>query len=361
MRALAILSGRSHPLLAESIADRLGVSVGEVRLMKFANRETSVEIKQDVRGKDVFIIQSGGVGNVNDHLIDMLIIIHACKIASARRIVAVIPFFPYSRQADIPYSTASPVVSAITAPMCGSMVGGRAIPPGEMAPTSRRVREQWQARPGTLVANMLTAAGVDHIITMDLHDAQFQGFFDIPVDNLLAQPLMLRYIRQCIPDYENAVIVSPDSGGAKRAIVIAERLGLDFGLVHKERRAPGSPVNDTTFVGDVNGRPAIIIDDIVDTGTTLLQAATVLRRQGATRVVALVTHAVLAGDTAALIGSSTHLDELIVSTSVPLPKEKIEASRNKIRQFDVAYIFAEAIRRIHNGESVSYLFEEHWR
>jgi len=323
MRTLVLLSGRSHPQLARAVADRLGVELGKIRLGEFSNKETSVEIGQNVRDKDVFVIQSG-CGNTNSNLMELLIIIHACKIASARRITAVIPCFPYARQPDAPYANRD----------------------------DSRKHDLWQARPGTLVANLLTAAGVHHIITMDLHDAQFQGFFDIPVDNLVAAPLMLRYIKDHIPNCQNAVIVSPDSGGAKRATAIAEKMGLDFGLVHKERKK--SKETELMFVGDVVGKVAIIIDDIIDTGNTVALAASILVKNGATKVYALITHGIFSGDCITLLQNS-EIDEVVVSTSVPQDEHMKACS--KIKTFDVGPIFAESIRRIHNGESVSFLFE----
>lgn len=329
MRTIVLLSGRSHPKLAAQLAERLGIDLAAIKLGEFSNKETSVEIKHNVRDKDVFILQSG-CGNINSTLMELLIIIHACKIASARRITAVIPCFPYARQPDAPYTSNS---------------------------SSRRA-DLWQARPGTLMANLLTAAGVNHIITMELHDAQFQGFFDIPVDNLMSAPLMLRYIVENIPAYKDAVIVSPDSGGAKRATLVAEKLGMDFGLVHKERKKDNAKKSDDAdqlvFVGDVNNKVAIIVDDIIDTAATITVAASVLIKFGATRVYAVITHGILSGNAVELINKS-HLHEVAVSTSVPQAEHM--AACSKLRTFEVAPIFAEAIRRIHNGESVSFLFD----
>ncbi|KAJ1564176.1 ribose-phosphate pyrophosphokinase, partial [Cladochytrium tenue] len=240
--------------------------------------------------------------------------------------------------------------------------------------------KHWTARSGTLIANLLVSAGADHIITMDLHDPQFQGFFDIPVDNLLSQPLILRYIRENIPDFQKAVIVSPDAGGAKRATAIADKLNMDFALIHKERRhtgahsgpsvvqhsvlaagsTPASPTaaapeparrasgaaSDMILVGDVTGRVCILVDDMADTSLTITKAARVLREQGATRVVAVITHAIMAGDALERVARSP-IDEVVVSNTVP--QDDHAARCSKIKVFDVAGIFAEAIRRVHNG------------
>lgn len=318
MRNIVVFSGRSHQGLSKIIVDRLGIEAGVVHLGKFSNGETSVEVKQNVRGKDVFVIQSG-CGAINDNLMEMLIVISACKIASAKRIVAVIPCFPYAKQADVPYK-------------------------------SHGKYDMWQARPGTLVANLLMAAGVGHVITLDLHDPQFQGFFNIPVDNLFSEPLIIRYIQDNIPDYKKAVIVSPDSGGAKRATSIAEKMALEFGLVHREKKRDG----DIIFVGDATDKIAIIIDDLVDTGQTLVQAAQTLKDKGAVRIYAIVTHGVLSGKAAEEIYKSK-IDELIVSNSVPHDQHFDVCP--KLKEFNIAPLFAEAIRRIHNGESVSFLFD----
>lgn len=306
VRNIVVIGGTSHPRLTQTICNFLGIPPAEVLLSKFSVGETRVEIQESVRGKDVYIIQSGG-GKVNDHLIELLITISACKTASARRVTAVLPLFPYSRQSDIPYNkTGAPLVKSSLAGRPGSVNGYtfESTPstphPGKpestnimngveslqkglakaqleefngispkkptleslksdasrspvlngslnddnasvSSSTSSKINSfqprpgyrQWVAQAGTLVADLLTSAGADHIITMDLHDPQYQGFFDIPVDNLYGRPLLKRYIQQNIPNWKNAIIVSPDAGGAKRATAIADSMGMEFALIHK--------------------------------------------------------------------------------------------------------------------------------
>lgn len=305
VRNIVVLGGSSHPQLSQSICVNLGIPPGRITLSKFAVGETRVEIQDSVRGKDVFIIQSG-CGRVNDHLMELFITISACKTASAKRVTVVLPLFPYSRQPDIPYNKVGAPLSKAPAnkpegftfesrpatprlldhhPMSlngpssaglenrltrlalerqqesnsnggvptplrrantseslngttkhsgpGSVTGGSGewYPGQSFKPQSGY--KQWVAQAGTLIADLLTCAGADHVITMDLHDPQYQGFFDIPVDNLYGRPLLQKYIQYSIPDYQNAVIVSPDAGGAKRATAIADALGMEFALIHK--------------------------------------------------------------------------------------------------------------------------------
>lgn len=225
MPNIKIFSGSSNEALTKRICDRLGIEMGKVKSKKFSNQETNVEIGESVRGEDVFIIQSG-CGAINDNIMELLIMINACKIASAQRVTAVIPVFPYARQDKKDKSR---------------------------APISAK-----------LVANMLSVAGADHIITMDLHASQIQGFFDIPVDNLFAEPAVVKWIMDNIPDWKNAIIVSPDAGGAKRVTSIADRLNVDFALIHKER-VRANEVCSMVLVGDVTNRIAILVDDMADT------------------------------------------------------------------------------------------------
>jgi len=213
------------------------------------------------------------------------------------------------------------------------------------------------AQAGTLVADLLTCAGADHIITMDLHDPQYQGFFDIPVDNLYARPLLKKYIQYQIPDYQSAVVVSPDAGGAKRATAIADQLGMAFALIHKERRP--TKINDRQnatmmLVGNIANRTAILIDDLADTSNTITRAAKLLKKEGATKVYALITHGVLSGDAIDRINASA-LDKVIVTNSVPQQEHKMRCP--KLEVLEVGSIFAEAIRRVHHGESISVLFQ----
>ncbi|KAI8371380.1 phosphoribosyltransferase-like protein [Radiomyces spectabilis] len=404
MRHLVLFAGSSIPELGQKISEHLGCQIGGCTLSKFSNQETRVEIYQSVREKDVYIVQSG-CGHVNDNLMELLVMIQACKTASAKRVTAVIPYFPYSRQADIPYRpSGAPLTQAppLTEPSTPRTVPStpRTVPstpkmdrgalinaesftreveriamaqklerpmerphtytPADNAPLPCAYNDkngsyrEWVARSGTLVADLLTCAGADHIITMDLHDPQFQGFFDCPVDNLSSEPPMVRYIKQQIPDYQNAIIVSPDAGGAKRATRIAEKLNMTFALIHKERRRPDKPNHlDMMLVGDVSGKVCILVDDIADTAFTISKAAKVLHKQGAKKIYALITHAILSGDALQRIQQS-YLDVVVVSNSVP--QEEHTRKCSKLYTFNVAPIFAEAIRRTHNGESVSMLF-----
>ncbi|KAI8827728.1 phosphoribosyltransferase-like protein [Chytriomyces cf. hyalinus JEL632] len=514
MRNITILGGSSHPGLTAAICKRLGVSEGRVTLKKFANQETNIEIGESVRGAEVYIVQSG-CGNVNDNFMELLIMIAACRTASAVKITAVIPSFPYARQPgaadrksgttlsrlapndidkykdmyggrlpmtpepetlpsqdsqpvpvplklalkqasarasenvgvgisnlerdahskgssqslqldsiasssesaiDGPTSALSPhkqrtissrtesipqldgstnnapltristisisqsniVVTPLSVPkekqLSSAMIFPTATANSAAAAPEATGYKHWTARSGTLIANLLVTAGADHIITMDLHDPQFQGFFDIPVDNLYSQPLILKYIREKIPKFSNAVIVSPDAGGAKRATQIADKLSMDFALIHKDRKRkvtmsrsmssvalskdPSTPnpsfVSEMLIVGHVKNRVCILIDDIADTSITITQAAKILQQNGATKIYAIITHAIMSGDAIDRINDSP-IDEIIVSNTIP--QDPHMARCNKIKVFDVADMFAEAIRRIHNGESISFLFD----
>uniref|UniRef100_A0A8D0NFT0 Ribose-phosphate pyrophosphokinase 1 n=1 Tax=Sus scrofa TaxID=9823 RepID=A0A8D0NFT0_PIG len=285
MPNIKIFSGSSHQDLSQKIADRLGLELGKVVTKKFSNQETCVEIGESVRGEDVYIVQSG-CGEINDNLMELLIMINACKIASASRVTAVIPCFPYARQDKKDKSR---------------------------APISAK-----------LVANMLSVAGADHIITMDLHASQIQGFFDIPVDNLYAEPAVLKWIRENISEWRNCTIVSPDAGGAKRVTSIADRLNV-----------------------------AILVDDMADTCGTICHAADKLLSAGATRVYAILTHGIFSGPAISRINNACF--EAVVVTNT-IPQEDKMKHCSKIQVIDISMILAEAIRRTHNGESVSYLF-----
>ncbi|KAF1809793.1 ribose-phosphate pyrophosphokinase II [Eremomyces bilateralis CBS 781.70] len=417
VRNIVILGGNSHKHLVENVCNHLGIPPGKITLSKFSVGETRVEIEESVRGKDVFVIQSGG-GKVNDHFMELLITISACKTASATRVTAVLPLFPYSRQPDIPYNklgaplskgvvhrqrngaytfdsrpqSPNPNSAGPTEPQnLQKQLGRLQMTNGDhtkadekrngsdhtSTPTEpskapyhstaaeitqppkfvpQRGYRQWVAQAGTLVANLLTCAGADHVITMDLHDPQYQGFFDIPVDNLYGRHLLKKHIQFQIPAYKNAVIVSPDAGGAKRATAIADALGVDFALIHKERRP--TQITDRQnatmmLVGDVADKTAILVDDLADTSNTITRAAKLLKKEGATMVYALVTHGVLSGDAIDRINAS-HLDRVVVTNSV----DQSEHARQcpKLEVLDVSSMFAEAIRRVHHGESISVLF-----
>lgn len=450
VRNIVVFGGNSHPQLNETICAHLGMPAGSALLTKFSVGETRVEIKESVRGKDVYIIQSGG-GKVNDHLMELLIMISACKTASAKKVTAVLPLFPYSRQSDIPYNkTGAPLTKATTnghrsensngytfestpptphpnraesqglhfnhadklhkslakaqiedqdhtqtpngspqkpgrpsyfsngvpkrsetienlslnrkrntssASLTNNADGSVTVPVFQPQPGYK----QWVAQAGTLVADLLTCAGADHIITMDLHDPQYQGFFDIPVDNLYGRPLIKKYIQQHIPDYKHSVIVSPDAGGAKRATAIADSLGIDFALIHKVNRhtAPKQATSTTNsapqqerrptkitdrqnatmmLVGDVMNRTVILVDDLVDTANTITRAAKLLKKEGAATVYALITHGVLSGDAIDRINASA-LDKVIVTNSVDQTQNKLRCP--KLNVLEIGHVFAE--------------------
>jgi len=313
MPNIKVFSGSSHPDLTQRLCDRLGIETGKVVTKKFSNLETCVEIGESVRGEDVYIVQSG-CGEVNDNLMELLIMINACKIASAERVTAVIPCYPYARQDKKDKSR---------------------------APISAK-----------LVANMLSVAGTDHIITMDLHASQIQGFFDIPVDNLYAEPAVLKWIKENISEWKNACIVSPDAGGAKRVTAIADRLNVEFALIHKERKK-ANEVAGMTLVGDVKDRVAILVDDMADTCGTICCAVDKLVEAGATKVFAILTHGIFSGPALNRINAAC-FEAVVVTNTIPQDKHMRECQ--KIQCIDVSMMFAEAVRRTHNGESVSYLF-----
>ncbi|XP_015905609.2 ribose-phosphate pyrophosphokinase 2 isoform X1 [Parasteatoda tepidariorum] len=322
MPNIKVFSGTSHPDLAQKVVDRLGINLGKAVLKKFSNKETCVEIKESVRGEDVYIIQSG-CGEVNDNLMELLIMINACKIASASRVTAVIPLFPYSRQDKKDKLNQSGGASASRAPISAK-----------------------------LVANMLSVSGADHIITMDLHASQIQGFFDIPVDNLYAEPAVLKWIRENIPEWRNSIIVSPDAGGAKRVTALADHLNVEFALIHKEREK-ANEVSSMVLVGDVKDKIAILVDDMADTCGTICHAADRLMEAGAQKVYAILTHGILSGSAISRINNAV-FEAVVVTNSIPQDLHMTECP--KIQCIDISMIIAEAIRRTHNGESISYLF-----
>ncbi|RKU45003.1 Ribose-phosphate pyrophosphokinase 2 [Coniochaeta pulveracea] len=310
---IKLLSGSSHTELSNKVANRLGIDIARTTSLNYSNQETSVTIGESVRDEDVYIIQSTAPGDVNDGLMELLIMIHACKTASARRITAVIPCYPYARQDKKDKSR---------------------------APISAR-----------LIANMLQTAGANHIITMDLHASQIQGFFNVPCDNLYAEPSVLRWIKENM-NMADTVIVSPDAGGAKRATSIADRLNASFALIHKERPRP-NVVGRMVLIGEVRDKVAILVDDMSDTCGTLAKAAALLRENKAREIIAIATHGILSGNAIETVNNSC-LSKLVVTNTVPLG-DKLERCP-KLQVIDVSGTLAEAIRRTHNGESVSYLF-----
>ncbi|KAJ7503066.1 phosphoribosyltransferase-like protein [Mycena galericulata] len=316
--SIRILTGNSHPELAQAVAERLNVPLVPCTVKKFSNGEINVKISESVRDEDVFILQSG-CSDVNDNLMELLILISACKTASARRITAVIPCFPYARM-DKKDKSRAPITAK-------------------------------------LVANMLVVAGCDHVITMDLHASQIQGFFDIPVDNLWSEPLMLTYIKRHIPGWENGIIVSPDAGGAKRVTAIADKLGVEFALIHRQRdrKRENAPERMELLVGDVKDKVAILVDDMIDTGNTLTLAANTLHEKGAKAVYVLISHGLLSETNLSLI-DQLPIVELVVTNTIPQSKHQDLCS--KLVTLDVSPTIAESIRRTHNGESISLLFTE---
>ena len=310
---LLVFAGRSNPLFSQSVCKNLGMEPGNIETVQFADGELSVEIGDNVRGGDVFVLQSTCKPG-NDHLMELLIIIDALKRSSAGRITAAIPYYGYSRQ-------------------------------------DRKVKPRVPIT-AKLIADMVTAAGADRVLTMDLHAGQLMGFFNIPVDNLYALPTLIPYIRE---NYgaEGVTIVSPDVGGLERARLVATRLdNCPFAVIDK-RRSGVNRVDSMTVVGDVSGETCIIVDDIADTGGTLIKAAETLIKAGAKRVVAVCVHAVLSGESRSRLRASP-IEELVVTDTIPHPELD---SSDRIKVISVAPVFAEAIRRIHSDDSVSSLFK----
>ncbi|MBI4161381.1 MAG: ribose-phosphate pyrophosphokinase [Acidobacteria bacterium] len=308
---LKIFSGSAHPGLAREIAEPLGLPLGRIQVSRFPDGECYCQILENVRGADVFLIQPT-CPPVNENLIELLLILDATKRSSASRVTAVLPYYGYARQ-------------------------DRKDKP--RVPISAKV-----------VADLLTAAGADRILTMDLHAAPIQGFFDIPVDHLFATPVVLEYLEGL--DLKDLVIVSPDAGGVERARAYGKRLGAGIAIVDKRRGEGGQP-EVMHLVGEVRGRTALIVDDIIDTGGTLAGTVRVVRENGAQRVLACFTHAVLSGPAWERI-RTMEVDELIVTNTIPLPEEK--RRQGEVRVLSVGPLLGEAIRRIHVNSSVSSLF-----
>lgn len=311
---LMVFTGNANPTLAKKVADHLKIKLGKATVGKFSDGETMVELLENVRGKDVFILQSTSMPT-NDHLMEIMVMVDALRRSSAGRITAAIPYLGYSRQ-------------------------------------DRRPRSARVAITAKVVANMLSSAGVDRLLTMDLHSDQIQGFFDIAVDNIYATPILLEDLTKEKP--ENLVIVSPDVGGVVRARAWSKILGSDLAIIDKRRPKPN--VSEVmNIIGDVAGRSCIIVDDIVDTADTLTKAALALKNKGALEVKAFITHPILSGKAVENVNNS-ELDEIVVTDTITLT-EKSENCK-KIRQISVASILAETIKRISHEDSVSKLFIE---
>jgi ribose-phosphate pyrophosphokinase len=312
---LKVFSGSAHQELAREIASVLGVSLGQARLKRFPDTEVSFQIDENIRGTDIFVVQptcANGAASVDQHIMEMLIMIDAFKRSSAARITAVVPYFGYARQ-------------------------DRKDKP--RVPISAK-----------LVANVLSAAGTNRVLTMDLHKAQIQGFFDIPVDHLFAAPVIIDYLSRM--DHHNLTMVAPDAGGAERARAYAKRLNAELAVIDKRRTDDGT-AEVMNVIGDVSGRTCIIQDDIIDTAGTITKAAAALKANGADRIFACAVHGVLSGPAMERIEKSP-IDQLIVTNTIPLSGDK--AKCEKIRVLSVARLLGQAIKSIHEETSVSSLF-----
>jgi len=311
---LMIVTGNANPLLAKEVTRRLAMPLGRIAVGRFSDGEVNVEVLENVRGKDVFILQSTSAPT-NDNLMEIMVMADALKRSSAARITAAIPYFGYARQ-------------------------------------DRRPRSARVAISAKVVANMLEAVGVTRVLTMDLHADQIQGFFNIPVDNIYAAPILLGDVWR--HNYEDLIVVSPDVGGVVRARALAKRLESDLAIIDKRR--PKANVSEVmNIIGEVDGRTCVIMDDMVDTAGTLCKAAEVLKERGAKKVLAYCTHPVLSGPAVQRITQSA-LDELVVTDTIALRDDA--RACNKIRQLSVAELLAETIRRINSEDSVSSLFIE---
>ncbi len=309
-----LFTGNANPVLAQEIASHLGVELGQAAVGRFSDGEVTVEIRQNVRARDVFVVQPT-CSPTNENLMELLIMVDALKRASARRITAVMPYFGYARQDRRPRSTRVPISAKV-------------------------------------VANLLETVGVERVLTMDLHADQIQGFFDIPVDNIYASPVLLSDLKS--KNHPNLVVISPDVGGVVRARALAKQLGCDLAIIDKRRPAAG--VSEVMHViGEIDGRNCVIMDDMIDTAGTLVKAAEVLKERGARSVYAYCTHPVFSGPAVERIKAS-HIDEVVITNTIPLTAPA--KSCPKIRQLSVAFLFAETIRRISDGESVTSLFAE---
>ncbi len=310
---LMVFTGSANPLLAKGVAKELGIELGRAHVGRFSDGEITVEILEHVRGRDVFVLQPTSYPT-SDTLMEVMVMVDALRRSSAGRITAAIPYYGYSRQ-------------------------------------DRRPRSARVAITAKVVANMLTGVGINRLLTMDLHSDQLQGFFDIPVDNMYATPLLTSDIIS--QKHDNLVVVSPDVGGVVRARATAKALDTDLAIIDK-RRPKANVAKVMNIIGDVKGRTCIIMDDMVDTANTLCEAAAALKEQGAKKVLAYATHPVLSGKAAERIAAS-ELDELVVTNTIALSTDS--ATCGKIRQIDSAPLIAETIKRISQEESVSSLFD----
>ncbi|MBL4827859.1 MAG: ribose-phosphate pyrophosphokinase [Spongiibacteraceae bacterium] len=313
MSKLMVFTGNSNPALASKVVEQLHLPLGEASVGKFSDGEIAVELGENVRGADVFVIQST-CEPTNDNLMELILMIDALRRASAGRVTAVLPYFGYARQ-------------------------------------DRRVRSARVPISSKVVADMMTAAGIDRVLTVDLHAEQIQGFFAVPVDNVYGSPVLLDDIEK--QNYPNQIVVSPDIGGVVRARAVAKQLNdCDLAIIDK-RRPQANEAQVMHIIGEVENRTCILVDDMVDTAGTLCKAAAALKEHGAAKVVAYCTHPVLSGPALENINKS-ELDELVVTDTIPLSKQA--ASNPKIRQLTMANLLAESVRRVCNEESISALF-----
>ncbi|BCB07283.1 MULTISPECIES: ribose-phosphate pyrophosphokinase [Halomonadaceae] len=312
MSKLMVFTGNANPELAQKIAESLDSRMGNATVGQFSDGEIAVEINENVRGKDVFILQST-CAPTNDNLMELILMVDALRRASATRITAVVPYFGYARQ-------------------------------------DRRVRSARVPISAKVVADMMVKAGVDRVMTMDLHADQIQGFFDVPVDNVYGSPILLDDIER--QNYDDLVVVSPDVGGVVRARAIAKQLNADLAIIDK-RRPQANQAQVMHIIGEIEGRTCVVVDDMIDTAGTLCKAGEALKDHGAARVVAYATHPILSGPAVDNITNSV-LDEVVVTDTIPLSDTARRSG--KIRQLSVAGLIAEAIRRVSNEESVSAMF-----
>lgn len=312
--SLMVFTGNANPKLAENVVKHLDISLGKASVSKFSDGEIAVELLENVRGRDVFILQPT-CAPTNDNLMEVLAMADALKRASAGRITAAIPYFGYARQDRRPRSARVPISAKI-------------------------------------VANMLEAVGVDRVLTVDLHADQIQGFFNIPVDNIYATPILVQDIIQ--QRIDNLTVVSPDIGGVVRARAVAKLLHSDLAIIDK-RRPKANVAEVMNIIGDVQGKTCLLVDDMIDTANTLCKAASALKERGAERVLAYATHAVFSGEAVERI-SSSDIDQVVITDTIPLSAAGEACPR--IRQVGIAGLLAETVRRISNEESVSYLFNE---
>jgi len=311
---LMVFTGNANPELAAKIVADLGIPLGDITVDKFSDGEIAVELNENVRGRDVFVMQPT-CAPTNNNIMELLVIVDALRRASAGRITAVVPYFGYARQ-------------------------------------DRRVRSARVPITAKVVADMMVTVGVDRVLTVDLHAEQIQGFFDVPVDNVYGSPVLLADIEK--QQFENLVVVSPDIGGVVRARAVAKQLNIDLAIIDK-RRPAANVAEVMNLIGDVEGRTCILVDDMVDTAGTLCNAAKALKERGANKVIAYATHAVLSGKAIERLNNS-EMDELVITDSIPLSDE---AKKCKvIRRLSLSSMLAEAMRRISNEESLSAMFRE---